>query len=173
MRIKFRIFVYISYVPEQFGIVQTIASRELLGKYTLPPWVFNPTRTMLDGVSFVFILPFMFGSKGWFVGLTTARICILRSFPELLLDDVALCFKIPGLGSVPILNQYTFGNWFNGLVQNYFHPRPFIICIRKWNYLSIVDILEFIEMLDSRGGCLCCACNMFSLLWLFLIKPVV
>ena len=35
--IKLRIFVYICYVPEQFGIVQTIASRELLGKYTLPP----------------------------------------------------------------------------------------------------------------------------------------
>ena len=89
--------------PVQLGIVHNIASRGLLGKYRLDPGGFDPKRTKV--VEFDDMFPFGCGMLilGR-VGLTTALICILLSWiPPLLELDPLLCFKIPGLGSVPML----------------------------------------------------------------------
>ena len=93
--------------PVQLGIVHNIASRGLLGKYRLDPGGFDPKRTKVVELEFDDIFPFGWGMLIFGrVGLTTALICILLSWtPPLLELDPLLCFKIPGLGSVPMLHE--------------------------------------------------------------------
>ena len=81
-----------------------MASRGLLGKYKLfPPEGFVPRRTIAVGVAFACMFPLP-GSIGR-VGLITARICILPSLEALFELGLLLCFRIPGLGRVPILQR--------------------------------------------------------------------
>ena len=62
---------------------------------------FVPKRT---SVEFDDMFPFDVGITLGRVGLTTARICILLSLPPPVLElEPLLCFKIPGLGRVPML----------------------------------------------------------------------
>ena len=98
--------------PVQLGIVHNIASRGLLGKYRLDPGGFDPKRTKVVELEFDDIFPFGWGMLIFGrVGLTTALICILLSWtPPLLELDPLLCFKIPGLGSVPMLKENTNNN---------------------------------------------------------------
>ena len=93
--------------PVQLGIVHNIASRGLLGKYRLDPGGFDPKRTKVVELEFDDMFPFGWGMLIFGrVGLTTALICILLSWiPPLLELDPLLCFKIPGLGSVPMLKD--------------------------------------------------------------------
>ena len=93
--------------PVQLGIVHNIASRGLLGKYRLDPEGLDPKRTKVVELELDDIFPFGWGMLIFGrVGLTTALICILLSWtPPLLEPDPLLCFKIPGLGSVPMLHE--------------------------------------------------------------------
>ena len=82
-----------------------MASRGRLGKYKLfpppPPGLVPKRSIVVGGVTFGCRLPLFPGSIGR-VGLTTARICILLSLHALFELELLLCFKIPGLGRVPI-----------------------------------------------------------------------
>ena len=77
-----------------------MASRGRFGKYKLfppPPGIVPKRSNDVGGVTFG--CPESIGR----VGLTTARICILPSLQTVLELELLLCFKIPGLGRVPML----------------------------------------------------------------------